>query len=207
MRRHRQIRKPRKCASICLPMTKRIGSLEGVRRRPTRPKVPDRSLIRSGAHGRWARRAVFIIIFCPEPRGNALNRHGFAEPARAWGQEPSMARFRPFHSPGRWRLSLLSPIAGQHMALDAVTFPGTDWRAEAEHGGYYQAIATGIYEKYGLEVTLRQGGPQVSRYAGALLAAGRPILTRRRTPSAASTSSIRLVPMVVTALLPEGPSV
>lgn len=55
-------------------------------------------------------------------------------------------------------------------ALDPVTF-GTDWRAEAEHGGYYQAIATGIYAKYGLEVTLRQGGPQVNHTQ--LLAAGR----------------------------------
>jgi NitT/TauT family transport system substrate-binding protein len=55
-------------------------------------------------------------------------------------------------------------------ALDAVTF-GTDWQAEAEHGGYYQALATGIYEKYGLKVTLRQGGPQVNHTQ--LLAAGR----------------------------------
>jgi len=55
-------------------------------------------------------------------------------------------------------------------ALDEVTF-GTDWRAEAEHGGYYQAIATGIYAKYGLKVTLRQGGPQVNHTQ--LLAAGR----------------------------------
>ena len=43
----------------------------------------------------------------------------------------------------------------------SVTF-GTDWKAEAEHGGYYQAIAAGIYKKHGLEVTLRQGGPSVN---------------------------------------------
>lgn len=55
-------------------------------------------------------------------------------------------------------------------ALDQVTF-GTDWRAEAEHGGYYQALATGIYERYGLKVTLRQGGPQLNHTQ--LLAAGR----------------------------------
>jgi NitT/TauT family transport system substrate-binding protein len=52
---------------------------------------------------------------------------------------------------------------------ETVTF-GTDWKAEAEHGGYYQAIATGIYEKYGLNVQLRQGGPQVNH--AQLLAAG-----------------------------------
>jgi NitT/TauT family transport system substrate-binding protein len=52
---------------------------------------------------------------------------------------------------------------------EIVTF-GTDWKAEAEHGGYYQAIATGIYKKYGLDVELRQGGPQVNH--AQLLAAG-----------------------------------
>jgi len=48
---------------------------------------------------------------------------------------------------------------------------GTDWKAEAEHGGYYQAIATGIYRRHGLDVELRQGGPQVNH--AQLLAAGR----------------------------------
>ncbi len=64
----------------------------------------------------------------------------------------------------------LAAMAGQAWALDRVTL-GTDWRAEAEHGGYYQAIAAGIYQKYGIEVTLRQGGPQVNH--AQLLAAGR----------------------------------
>jgi len=54
-------------------------------------------------------------------------------------------------------------------APDAVTF-GTDWKAEAEHGGYYQAIATGIYERRGLSVTLQPGGPAVNH--AQLLAAG-----------------------------------
>jgi NitT/TauT family transport system substrate-binding protein len=55
-------------------------------------------------------------------------------------------------------------------AEDKITF-GTDWKAEAEHGGYYQAIATGIYKRHGLDVTLRQGGPQMNH--AQLLAAGR----------------------------------
>ena len=38
----------------------------------------------------------------------------------------------------------------------------TSWTAEAEHGGFYQAEATGIYKKYGLDVTVRQGGPQLN---------------------------------------------
>jgi NitT/TauT family transport system substrate-binding protein len=39
---------------------------------------------------------------------------------------------------------------------------GTNWYAQAEHGGYYQAVATGIYEEYGLDVTIQMGGPQVN---------------------------------------------
>src|SRR3954467_15031798 len=35
----------------------------------------------------------------------------------------------------------------------------TDWRAEAEHGGFYEALANGEYAKRGLDVTLIQGGP------------------------------------------------
>ncbi|UZQ52805.1 ABC transporter substrate-binding protein [Trichothermofontia sichuanensis B231] len=46
-------------------------------------------------------------------------------------------------------------------ALEKVTF-GTNWYAQAEHGGFYQAVATGIYADYGLEVTIRMGGPQVN---------------------------------------------
>jgi NitT/TauT family transport system substrate-binding protein len=42
-----------------------------------------------------------------------------------------------------------------------VTF-GTNWLAQAEHGGYYQAVADGSYAACGLEVTIQQGGPQGS---------------------------------------------
>lgn len=38
----------------------------------------------------------------------------------------------------------------------------TNWYAQAEHGGFYQALATGLYRKEGLDVTLRMGGPQVN---------------------------------------------
>jgi NitT/TauT family transport system substrate-binding protein len=46
-------------------------------------------------------------------------------------------------------------------AQDKVSF-GTNWVAQAEHGGYYQAVADGTYAKYGLDVTIVQGGPQVA---------------------------------------------
>lgn len=39
---------------------------------------------------------------------------------------------------------------------------GTNWYAQAEHGGFYQAIAEGIYRQHGLDVTIRMGGPQVN---------------------------------------------
>ncbi|MCL6707312.1 ABC transporter substrate-binding protein [Pseudomonas sp. R2.Fl] len=55
-------------------------------------------------------------------------------------------------------------------ALDEVSY-GTNWLAQAEHGGFYQAVADGTYEKYGLKVTIVQGGPQAANRA--LLIAGK----------------------------------
>jgi NitT/TauT family transport system substrate-binding protein len=55
-------------------------------------------------------------------------------------------------------------------ALDKVSF-GTNWVAEAEHGGFYQAVADGTYRRYGLDVTIVPGGPQVNNQL--LLAVGR----------------------------------
>jgi NitT/TauT family transport system substrate-binding protein len=60
--------------------------------------------------------------------------------------------------------------SGSAVALDKVTF-ATNWKAEAEHGGFYQAVADGTYAKYGLEVTIRAGGPQSNERA--LLPAGK----------------------------------
>jgi NitT/TauT family transport system substrate-binding protein len=53
----------------------------------------------------------------------------------------------------------LGPAYGQQ--LDKVRF-GTNWVAEAEHGGFYQAVADGTYKKYGLDVTIVPGGPNVN---------------------------------------------
>ncbi len=46
-------------------------------------------------------------------------------------------------------------------AATHITFV-TDWKAQAEHGGFYQALAEGLYAKRGLDVTIRAGGPQVN---------------------------------------------
>ena len=50
---------------------------------------------------------------------------------------------------------------GSAAANEKVVFL-TDWLAEAEHGGFYQALAEGLYKAEGLDVTIKQGGPQVN---------------------------------------------
>jgi len=56
---------------------------------------------------------------------------------------------------------LLPLIGGPANAADKVTFL-TSWYAQAEHGGFYQAKATGLYDKANLDVTIKMGGPQVN---------------------------------------------
>lgn len=51
----------------------------------------------------------------------------------------------------------LAPAA----ALERIVF-ATDWKAQAEHGGFYQALARGYYAERGLDVVIRQGGPGVN---------------------------------------------
>ena len=63
--------------------------------------------------------------------------------------------------------ALLAATSAQ--AQEAFTYV-TNWYAQAEHGGYYQAVATGIYKRLGLDVTIRMGGPQVNIYQ--IMAAG-----------------------------------
>ena len=60
-------------------------------------------------------------------------------------------------------------IAAGAQQPDRLVF-ATDWLAQAEHGGFYQAVAEGTYAKHGLDVTIRMGGPQVNGLQ--LLAAG-----------------------------------
>jgi NitT/TauT family transport system substrate-binding protein len=71
---------------------------------------------------------------------------------------------------------LLVPISRRPHAqtLDKMSIQ-TDWRAQAEHGGYYQAIATGLYRKAGIECDVRQGGPSLN--ISQLLMAGRVDMT------------------------------
>lgn len=58
--------------------------------------------------------------------------------------------------------SALIPVPGARVnaqTLDKVSYQ-TNWRAQAEHGGFYLALANGIYKKYGIDADIRMGGPQ-----------------------------------------------
>ena len=57
--------------------------------------------------------------------------------------------------------ALLAGSAFAAAAQDKVVL-ATNWRAQPGHGGFYQALADGTYKKYGLEVDIQQGGPQVN---------------------------------------------
>ncbi|MBV6489228.1 MAG: ABC transporter substrate-binding protein [Pseudorhodoplanes sp.] len=69
--------------------------------------------------------------------------------------------------PRRWTLTatILALAATTGIAVaqgaDKVSF-GTNWVAQAEHGGFYQAVADGTYRRYGLDVTIVPGGPNVN---------------------------------------------
>lgn len=64
----------------------------------------------------------------------------------------------------------MTAVAAAALAADKVSF-GTNWAAQAEHGGFYQAVADGTYAKYGLDVTIVAGGPQINNRM--LMAVGR----------------------------------
>ena len=66
-------------------------------------------------------------------------------------------------------VSVAAAAAAHAQQPDRIVF-ATDWLAQAEHGGFYQAVAEGTYRKHGLDVTIRMGGPQVNGLQ--LLAAG-----------------------------------
>jgi NitT/TauT family transport system substrate-binding protein len=56
---------------------------------------------------------------------------------------------------------LLPPPAFADASRTKIVFV-TDWKAQAEHGGFYEALAEGFYARRGLDVTIRAGGPQIN---------------------------------------------
>jgi len=65
--------------------------------------------------------------------------------------------------------SLMLLTAGAAQAQEKFVYQ-TNWYAQAEHGGFYQALAEGLYKKHGLDVTIKTGGPQLNGLQ--ILAAG-----------------------------------
>jgi NitT/TauT family transport system substrate-binding protein len=66
----------------------------------------------------------------------------------------------------KWMMSwvaalLLMPAAAHAAPLTHIRFV-TDWKAQAEHGGFYEALAEGLYKKAGLDVQIIEGGPTVN---------------------------------------------
>ncbi len=90
----------------------------------------------------------------------------------------------------------LLPVEAE--ALDQVSF-GTNWKAQAEHGGFYQAVATGLYERHGLAVTIRQGGPQANFRQ--LLLAGKLDFYMAGTMFSAFNNAQNQIPTVMVAAL------
>src|SRR5579871_2635958 len=92
-------------------------------------------------------------------RNTGLQRNAFSRPALS-----RAARF--FVATG---FIIACAVAGNMLAghaaaaqtLDKVTF-ATNWVPEAEHGGFYQALADGTYRRHGLDVTILPGGPNVN---------------------------------------------
>ena len=72
--------------------------------------------------------------------------------------------------PVLWMVTVAGLLMSQPAAATDKVSIIMSWVAEAEHGGFYQALATGIYARHGLDVTIRQGGPQLN--TGQMLAAG-----------------------------------
>jgi NitT/TauT family transport system substrate-binding protein len=72
-----------------------------------------------------------------------------------------LTRLVSWAAPAAIALAVAPAISAE---LDEVTV-GTSWLAQAEHGGFYQALADGTYEKYGLKVTIMMGGPSAPNTA------------------------------------------
>jgi len=89
-------------------------------------------------------------------------------------------------------------------SLDRINFI-LSWVAEAEYGGFYQALATGIYKDYGLDVTITPGGPRMS--GGLLLMRGAANLIMGSGGEAIVASETRVPKITVAAIFQKDPQV
>ena len=101
--------------------------------------------------------------------GKSVFGTGLVRAPQAWRIFPVLAFLAlallalPLTAPSAWAQANDKPASGEipQGPLDKVSF-GTNWVAEGEHGGFYQAVADGTYKKYGLDVTIVSGGPNVN---------------------------------------------
>jgi NitT/TauT family transport system substrate-binding protein len=98
---------------------------------------------------------------------------------------------------------LSTPSAAQ--PLDKVTF-ATNWVAEAEHGGFYQALVDGTYRKHGLDVTILPGGPNVNHRLQ-LLAGRIEFYMSANTLQAFDAAAQNIPVLVVAAIFQKDPQV
>lgn len=73
----------------------------------------------------------------------------------------SLKKFTSTFAPLAAAAAMALGSMGSVQAAEKFTYM-TNWYAQAEHGGFYQAVATGLYQKHGLDVTVKMGGPQVN---------------------------------------------
>src|SRR5260370_41073896 len=99
-------------------------------------------------------------------------------------------------------LMAISP-AGAQTALDKVSF-GTNWVAEAEHGGFFQALADGTYKNYGLDVTIVPGGPNDNNRISLIAGKIDFYMTANTLPSFDSVAN-KLPVLAGAALFPKNP--
>jgi NitT/TauT family transport system substrate-binding protein len=107
-------------------------------------------------------RSVALLLCAESILGSPRSSWGNAMKALRTIALVAIAAFACACSPGK---KAEAPASGQTTIRFA-----TDWRAQAEHGGFYEAVANGEYAKRGLDVKIIQGGPGVN--VPQLLAAG-----------------------------------
>jgi NitT/TauT family transport system substrate-binding protein len=95
--------------------------------------------------------------------GSLANRSGLSYSRVAGEKEQPMRLARIFSTTlaGFAAAVAVVPLPVTAQTYDKVSI-GTNWVAEAEHGGFYQALADGTYRKYGLDVNIVQGGPNTN---------------------------------------------
>jgi NitT/TauT family transport system substrate-binding protein len=98
----------------------------------------------------------------------------------------------------------LAAPALRAQTLDKFSYQ-TNWRAQAEHGGFYQAVATGIYRKYGIDAEIRMGGPQQD--PNTLLIGGRVDAIMSNSFAGFNYASENLPFVVVAAVMQKDPQV